>query len=91
MGQSDFYDSSSSPEARVYFIDRGNGFYLKQSSKGTLKLEAEMTGCFHSKGLGIEVMSYVSEASDWFLTAAVKGEDAVAQRYTLLVYLLLLC
>ncbi|WP_247644775.1 hypothetical protein [Streptococcus sp. NLN76] len=59
MGQSDLYDSSSSPEARVYFIDRGNGFYLKQSSKGTLKLEAEMTGYVHSKGLGAEVVSYV--------------------------------
>ncbi|MBJ6746034.1 hypothetical protein JEQ21_06130 [Streptococcus sp. 121] len=56
-----------------------------------MKLEAEMSGYFHSKGLGAEVVSYVSEASDWFLTAAVKGEDAVAQRYILLVYLSLLC
>lgn len=37
VGQSALYDSSSSPEARVYFIDRGDGFYLKQSSKGSLK------------------------------------------------------
>lgn len=81
VGQSELYDSSSSPEARVYFIDRGNGFYLKQSSKGSLKLEAEMTGYFHSKGMGAEVVSYVSEASDWLLTAAVRGEDAVALRY----------
>lgn len=81
VGQSDLYDSSSSPEARVYFIDRGDGFYLKQSSKGSLKLEAEMTGYFHSKGLGAEVVSYVSDVYDWLLTAAVSGEDAVHPRY----------
>ncbi len=46
------YDSSCSPEARVYFIDKGNGYYLKCSDSGELEKEAEMAEYFYSKGLG---------------------------------------
>lgn len=45
------YDSSCSPEARVYFIDKGNGYYLKYSGSGKLKREAVMTAYFYAKGL----------------------------------------
>jgi kanamycin kinase len=45
------YDSSCSREARVYFIDKDDGYYLKTSAKGTLKTEAEMTAFFNTKGL----------------------------------------
>lgn len=69
------YDSSCSPEARVWFIDKDGGYYLKRSALGTLKNEAEMTEYFHSKGLGAAVLSYLSEENDWLLTAAVSGED----------------
>ena len=37
------YYSSSSPSARVYFIDKENCFYLKSSKLGKLEKEAEMT------------------------------------------------
>ena len=40
---SDIYDSSCSPEARVYFIDKENGYYLKVAPTGTLSREAQMT------------------------------------------------
>ena len=30
------YDSSCSPDARVYFIDKGNGYYLKCDGGGKL-------------------------------------------------------
>jgi len=69
------YDSSCSPEARVYFIDKDNGYYLKKSAKGTLKTEAKLTSYFHSKGLGTEVLSYISSEYDWLLTSKVNGED----------------
>lgn len=75
------YDSSCSPEARVTFIDRDGGYYLKKSSKGTLQNEAVMTAYFHGKGLGTEVLEYVSEDSDWLLTARVRGEDCTCVRY----------
>lgn len=76
------YDSSCSPEARVYFIDKGNGYYyLKCSDAGTLKKEAEMTGYFYAKGFGAEVLNYVSADRDWLLTGAVTGEDCAYTEY----------
>lgn len=75
------YDSSCSPKAKVYFIDKGNGYYLKRSGKGTLEKEAKLTEFFHSKGLGAEVLNYISDNSDWLLTAAVIGEDCTHKAY----------
>ena len=75
------YDSSSSPEARVYFIDRGDGFYLKTATKGSLEREAVMTGYFYKKGLGGEVLSYISGESDILLTRAVPGDDCTTAKY----------
>lgn len=75
------FDSSSSPDAKVYYIDKDNGYYLKHAGKGTLKIEFEMTKYFCSKGLGAEVLSYISEDEDFLLTAAVKGEDCVYEDY----------
>lgn len=70
------YDSSCSPQARVIFIDRDSGYYLKSSAKGTLKVEAELTQYFHRKGLAAEVLAYEASAKDWLLTERVPGEDA---------------
>lgn len=75
------YDSSCSPEARVYFIEKDGGYYLKNSGAGTLKREAEMTAYFHKKGIGAEVLAYHSQESDWMLTAAVRGEDCTHEEY----------
>ena len=76
------YNSSCSPEARVYFVDRGGGFYLKTCGAGTLKREAEMTSYFHRKGMGAEVLEYLSlENADWMLTSAVRGEDCTYGQY----------
>ena len=69
------YDSSCSPEARVYFIDKDNGYYLKCSESGGLKKEAKMTAYFHSCGLGVEPLTYVSGERDWLLSARAVGED----------------
>ena len=43
------YDSSSSPEAQVLFIDKKDGYYLKIASKKSLEREAEMTDYFKKK------------------------------------------
>lgn len=77
----DLYDSSSSPEARVYFIDKGTGYYLKCSGRGTLAKEAAMTAYFHAKGLGAEMLHYRSDDCDWLLTTAVAGEDCTHEIY----------
>ena len=65
------YDSSCSPEARVYYLERDCGYYLKIADAGTLGTEAEMTRFFHSKGLGTEVMLYESTDKDYFITKRV--------------------
>ena len=75
------FDSSCSPEARVCFIDRDGGYFLKTAPKNKLKTEAQMTGYFHSKGLGPEVCAYLSEDRDWLLTRRIPGEDCTHPMY----------
>ena len=78
------YDSSCSPAARVYYIDRDGGYYLKTQpvAEGSLRLEAEKTRFFHAKGLGAEVLSYQSDGErDWLLTRRVVGEDCTHADY----------
>lgn len=75
------YDSSCSPEAKVYFIDKEKGYYLKCSNKGTLEKEFKMTEYFCSKGIGAEVLNYISDDKDWLLTTAVTGEDGASESY----------
>lgn len=75
------YDSSCSPEAKVYFIDKGNGYYLKCANQGTLEKEFNMTEYFYSKGFGAEVLNYITQDKDWLLTTAVTGEDCTHKDY----------
>lgn len=75
------YDSSCSPQARVYFIDKDGGFYLKTAPKGTLNTECVMTQFFHSKGLASEVLFYEQAEQDWLLTRQLHGEDCTHQMY----------
>lgn len=75
------YDSSSSKDARVIFIDKDGGFYLKSASGGTLRTEAEMTRFFNEKGLAPKVLFYVSGERDFLLTARALGEDCTDNQY----------
>lgn len=69
------YDSSCSPEARVYYIDRDGGYYLKRAASGSLSHEAKMTDYFHRKGLGAELIHYSSAEKDIIITRRIVGED----------------
>ena len=75
------YDSSCSADARVLFIDRDGGYYLKSAPRGTLEQEARMTAYFHGKGLAPEMLAYKSAESDWLLTAKAPGTDCTDERY----------
>ena len=77
----DVYDSSCSDAARVYFIDKEGGLYLKCAAKGTLTRQAQMTRFFHQKGLGAQVLAYESLEQDWLLTVRVPGEDCTYAMY----------
>lgn len=75
------YDSSCSPEARVYFIDKDGGYYLKTAPVTTLQHEAEMTAYFQDKGLAPAVLAYHRADADWLLTERVCGEDCTDPMY----------
>jgi len=75
------FDSSCSRDARVIFLDRDGGLYLKFAPAGALQQEAEMDAYFASLGLGPEVLRYQSGEQDWLLTRAVRGEDCLHPDY----------
>ena len=76
------YDSSCSPAAQVYFIDRDGGLYLKSAEAESLRIEAQKTRFFHEKGMGAEVLSYLTQdGRDWLVTRAVPGEDCTHADY----------
>lgn len=75
------FDCSCSPNARVYFLQKGGGYYLKIAPKGTLKVEADMTTYFYEHQLGPEVFFYLCHDQDWLLTRAAQGETCLEKRY----------
>lgn len=75
------YDSSCSPEARVYFIDKDGGYYLKKCRAKSLAREAQMSAYFASRGFGARVLDYTTAAEDWLLTERVAGEDCTHADY----------
>lgn len=75
LGSAPVYDSSCSDAARVYFIDRDGGCFLKRAAKGALAEEDALTRVFADAGCGPEVLLYVSRENDWMLTRRVPGED----------------
>lgn len=76
------FDSSCSPQARVFFIERDGGLFLKRAAVGTLEKEALQTAYFHQKGLSAPVLDYRTENGfDWLLTARVMGEDCTHKDY----------
>lgn len=82
LRDADVYDSSCSEEARVYYIDRDGGLFLKRNTPGKLKTEAEMTAYFHSLGLSAQVLAYLgTDRNDWLLTRRIPGEDCTHFAY----------
>ena len=76
------FDSSCSPDARVLYIERDGGLFLKRAAATTLEREALLTRYFHKKGLSASVLDYRTENGfDWLLTARVPGEDCTHGDY----------
>lgn len=74
------YDSSCSPEANVWYLEKQD-LFLKTAAKATLEKEAQMNAFFHRLGLGPEVLDYFTEEADWLLTRAIPGEDCTHPRF----------
>lgn len=81
LEKANIYDSSCSPQARVYYIEKDGGYFLKKAEKGQLEREMLMTRYFHAKGLSAEIIDYISERHDWLLSAKIEGDDCVTQKY----------
>jgi len=75
------YDSSCSEQAKVIFIYKDNGYFLKSAPKGTLEREAVMTKYFHNKGLAANVLMYISNENDWLLTEKIHGDDGITAKH----------
>ena len=75
------YDSSCSEQARVIFIDKDGGYFLKSAPKGLLEREAVVTRYFHAKGLAANVLSYINDEQDWLLTDKIHGYDGTTEIY----------
>ena len=78
LSGAELFDSSCSPDARVWFVDKAEGFFIKSAAVGTLETEALMTEFFHQKGLGPEALMYIQQEQDWLLTRRVPGEDCLS-------------
>lgn len=75
------FDSSSSPQARVVFIQKDGGYFLKAAPKGTLQREADLTAWFYAKNLSAKMLAYISHEMDWLLTEKVQGKICTAKMY----------
>lgn len=78
---SSVYDSSCSSEAKVLYVERDGGYFLKSAPKGSLEKEATLTRFFHTKQLAANVLAYESLDQDWLLTTRVPGEDCTHAAY----------
>ena len=81
LSSAKLYDNSCSTNARVIFIDKDSGYFLKTAPKDTLKRQAEMTKYFHSKGISANMLAYISDERDWLLTDKISGTDCTAEKY----------
>ncbi len=78
----DVYDSSCSQEAKVYYIDKEGGMFLKIAPAGSLKDEAEMTSYYYSLGLSAEVLFYLTILDhDYMISRRIPGEDCTYDLY----------
>ena len=75
------FESSSSPEARVFYLEKDGGYFLKRAKVGTLETEAAMDTFFFQKAMGPEVLAYEQLEADWLLTRRLPGEDCTNTTY----------
>ena len=81
LSDASIFDSSCSPEAKVIFIDKDGGYFLKYMPKGKLERQSTMMRYFHGKGLSANVLAYVTAEQDWLLTEKIHGDDCTTAKY----------
>lgn len=81
LKDSKIYDSSSSPDAKVIYIQKDNGYFLKTAAKNALQKEYFMTKYYNSLGLTCNIISYISCNQDYLLTEKIAGNDCIFEKY----------
>ena len=76
------YDSSCSNAARVLFVERDGGYFVKEAKSGMLFKEAALAKFFAGLDLTSKVLLYRTEGEkDYLITERVQGEDATFGAY----------
>ena len=78
------FDSSSSPQARVYYADHSpdRSYFIKTAAAQSLCCEAAWTTYFHARNLAPDVLYYGTIGErDWLVTARIPGEDCTSPQY----------
>ncbi len=76
LTETEVYDSSCSNLSKVYYIDKGQGYFLKIAAAGFLKSEQLMHRYFHNLGLTTPVIFYETiDNNDYLITERIPGED----------------
>jgi kanamycin kinase len=75
------YDSSCSPDAKVLFVDKDEGYFIKSAQKGSLKRDTTIMRYFFDKGLSANVLAYICDDCDYLLTQKIPGDDCTTAKY----------
>lgn len=76
LQNTEVFDSSCSPQARVLYVEKEGGLFIKRAAAGALSREAAMTRYFHTLGLAVPVLDYRTEGEyDFLVTVRAEGED----------------
>jgi kanamycin kinase len=81
IGNAPIYESSGESGARTVFINRDGGAFLKISAYGSLLRSSQLQTYFSKHKLSSPVIQYLSVDRDYLITAPIKGDDGISEKY----------
>lgn len=78
IGDAPLTDTSGHSGDKTYFVDREPAAYLKIGPKGKFAHACAMQRYWATKGLSADVVMYLSEDRDYFVTTPIPGKDGIA-------------
>lgn len=81
IGDAPLTDTSGCSGDKTYFVDREPAAYLKIGPKGKFARSSAMQRYWAGKGLSADVVMYLSEDRDYFVTTPIPGKDGLAPEH----------
>lgn len=82
INNSPLYDSSCSNRAKVIYVEKDCGYFIKIANEGALRREAFLGRWMSSYGLSARINDYFSEnGNDYLVTERLRGEDATHKKH----------